>query len=137
MPRLSRPPGRLAAAPPRLGYADRASAERARDRERARLPERKLYNSKRWKDLRLEILARDGWLCRQTGVQLTETPNLPHSAVVDHIEPHKGSLPLFWDPDNLQAVAKAWHDADKQRLERRLERDGRGGRQPAATERGD
>lgn len=126
MARLSRPPARLSAPPRPIGYPDRAAAERARDRRRAVENEaRRLYNTKAWKVLRKEIIARDGGRCRQTGVLLVGAVNAPNSPVVDHIEPHRGNPALFWDPDNLQTVAKSWHDSDKQRTERRRERDGR------------
>lgn len=32
------------------------------------------------------------------------------SAVVDHIEPHKGDLVKFWDVNNLQSMCKRCHD---------------------------
>jgi 5-methylcytosine-specific restriction endonuclease McrA len=40
------------------------------------------------------------------------------SEVVDHIEPHKGSHRLFWNPKNHQALCKQCHDTHKQRLEK-------------------
>ncbi len=120
MARLSRPPALLAAAPRLIGYADKAAAERDRDRRRmAENAARRLYNTARWRALRLEVLDRDGWLCRQTGVLLVPGRVADHSAVVDHIEPHRGNLALFWDPANLQSVAKSWHDSDKNRQDRR------------------
>lgn len=95
-----------------------ASGE-GRDKVRARMdPSRKWYGSARWRRLRQAVLVRDGWTCQQTGQLLTDTPNRPNSAVVDHIQPHRGDPELFWDPSNLQAVAKGWHDSEKQRRER-------------------
>lgn len=48
--------------------------------------------------------------CEAVGV-LTPTD------VVDHVEPHKGDVTLFWDVDNWQ-VGCAWHhDVVKKRLE--------------------
>lgn len=120
MARLSRPPARLSAPAPRFGPADRKAAERERERKRrAENEARRLYNTAAWRRLRLEVLDRDDWTCRQTGVLLTSEPNRPNSATVDHIEPHRGDPDLFWDPGNLQSVAKSWHDRDKQRIERR------------------
>ncbi|MEM8822049.1 MAG: HNH endonuclease [Pseudomonadota bacterium] len=75
-------------------------------------------NTTRWQNLRLRILERDEWTCRQTGVLLVGGRDAPNSAVVDHIVPHRGDETLFWNEDNLQSVAKAWHDAEKQRRER-------------------
>jgi 5-methylcytosine-specific restriction protein A len=84
-------------------------------------PARKWYSSARWARLRREVLARDGYMCRQTGVAVEDGAGgrAPWSAVVDHIRPHRGDPALFWDPANLQTVCKAWHDSEKQRLERR------------------
>ncbi|WP_136057728.1 HNH endonuclease [Candidatus Halocynthiibacter alkanivorans] len=81
-------------------------------------PWRKLYASARWKALRQEILLRDGWICQQTGVALIGRSPAANSPVIDHKIPHRGDLDLFWDIDNLQAVAKHWHDSEKQRQER-------------------
>jgi 5-methylcytosine-specific restriction enzyme A len=119
MPRLPRLPSTLAAAPRTVGYSDRAAAQRARDRTRRQADNlRKLYNTKRWRDLRQVILARDGWTCRQTQVLLIGKAHAPNSPVIDHIKKPDGNLALFWDEANLQAVSKVWHDSEKQRLEK-------------------
>lgn len=119
MARLTRPPATLAAAPVAVGFSDRAAAQRARDQARRQTNEaRRLYNTARWRALRLVILERDSWTCRQTGALLIGRAPAPNSPVVDHIRPHRGDLALFWDPDNLQAVAKGWHDTEKQRQEK-------------------
>jgi len=39
------------------------------------------------------------------------------TAVVDHIEPHRGDQGLFWAPDNWQPLCRFHHDAVKRRLE--------------------
>lgn len=39
------------------------------------------------------------------------------TAVVDHVEPHRGDDRLFWDPDNWQPACGWHHDVVKQRLE--------------------
>lgn len=57
-------------------------------------------------------------MCQQTGVALVGRHPKPNSPVVDHITPHRGDPELFWDEANLQAVAKGWHDSEKQRQER-------------------
>ena len=122
MARLKRLPGLIAPAPLPLafGFSDRAAAERARDKIRWQAAKlRPLYSSKRWRELRVEILERDDWTCRRTGILLHGKAPAPHSAIVDHIEPHRGDLFLFWDPENLQAVSKAYHDGEKQRIEAR------------------
>jgi len=95
------------------------------DKERERLKKReadndfrKLYHQKRWRDLRLKILERDLFTCRQTGVLLSGKHPAPNSPVVDHIKPHRGDIALFWDENNLQSVSKAWHDSIKQAREK-------------------
>ena len=80
---------------------------------------RQWYKSARWQRLRIEVLTRDLFTCRQTGVILAGKANAPDSPVVDHIVPHRGDERLFWDINNLQAVTKAWHDSEKQKLEMR------------------
>lgn len=76
-------------------------------------------NTSRWQKLRLRILERDGYVCRQTGVALIGAYPAPNSPVVDHIVPHRGDEALFWDEGNLQSVSKAWHDREKQSREKR------------------
>jgi 5-methylcytosine-specific restriction protein A len=78
---------------------------------------RSWYKSARWQALRLEVLVRDLYTCRQTGVLLTGKHPAPNSPVVDHVVPHKGDERLFWDIANLQAVSKAYHDGDKRKME--------------------
>ena len=103
----------------RLGPRVAVASGPGRDKVRAKIdPSRRWYKSARWQRLRKVVLARDLWTCRQTGVLLTDRPNQPHSAVVDHIRPHRGDPGRFWDIDNLQAVTKCWHDGEKQRQER-------------------
>lgn len=80
---------------------------------------RQWYKSARWQRLRIEVLTRDLYTCQQTGVILAGKANAPDSPVVDHIKPHRGDPELFWDPENLQSVTKAWHDSAKQSQERR------------------
>lgn len=43
----------------------------------------------------------------------------PHSAVADHIKPHKGDIELFFDINNVQTLgAVPCHNSDKQRIEK-------------------
>ena len=81
-------------------------------------PWRKWYNTKRWQLLKQEIKLKNNYTCQQTGILLSGGRNAPNSPVVDHIIPHKGNPKLFWDPNNLQLVSKAYHDSIKQRMER-------------------
>lgn len=107
--------------PPRIssgGFRRIAGAPPTTDEMRAASDHRKLYKDPRWAPLRLAVLRRDQWTCRQTGVLLIGKAPAPDSPVVDHIRPHRGDAELFFDPDNLQAVSKAWHDSVKQSLDR-------------------
>ncbi|WP_339767152.1 HNH endonuclease [uncultured Pseudosulfitobacter sp.] len=76
-------------------------------------------NTARWQRLRIKVLQRDQYTCQQTGVLLIGKHPAPNSPVVDHIEPHRGDPDLFWDEENLQSVAKIWHDSVKQSMEKR------------------
>jgi 5-methylcytosine-specific restriction protein A len=108
---------------PMIGHQGRDAAQAARDRLRAQDEARRLYQTKQWRDLRLVALERDGWMCKQTGVYLVEGRTADNAAVVDHIIPHRGDLALFFDLDNLQSVAKSWHDSEKQKAEKAQARD--------------
>lgn len=79
---------------------------------------RSWYKSARWQALRLEVLVRDLYTCRQTGVLLTGKHPAPNSPVVDHVVPHKGDERLFWDIGNLQSVSREYHDSAKKKMER-------------------
>lgn len=43
---------------------------------------------------------------------------LPYAHLVDHIEPHRGDMELFWDSNNWQSLCRTHHSRDKQREER-------------------
>lgn len=119
MPKLTAAPSALAAPPHRLGFASKQEAERARFRHRNKTRmSRRWYNSERWRVLRLAILERDSYICQATGILLCGRAREANSPIVDHRVPHRDDPALFWDPDNLWAVSKAWHDKEKQRLER-------------------
>lgn len=57
--------------------------------------------SGKWKQLRLRVLARDGWVCTYCGTHL-EGGN----ATVDHIVSRKTGGDL-WDMDNLTSACKS------------------------------
>lgn len=78
---------------------------------------RSWYSSSRWLKLRDAVLLRDDYICQRTGVILSGDYPAPDSPVVDHIIPHRGDEKLFWDPANLQAVSKEYHDGVKRSLE--------------------
>ncbi|GAA6190880.1 HNH endonuclease [Phaeobacter sp. NW0010-22] len=111
-------PSRLGREPSRFGGAPRDERERSQQRD-ATQPWRAWYKTARWRALRLEILNRDGWLCQKTGVALVGKYPAPNSPVVNHKQAHRGDEVLFWDPDNLEAMSKEYHDSVQQSLERR------------------
>lgn len=111
-------PRRLSAMPARIARRDAGSASGGDGVARR---SRDWLNTAKWRRVRLEILERDGFRCQQTGVVLDGKYPAPNSAVVDHVEPHRGDEDLFWDKDNMQAVCKSWHDSEKQRREKRGE----------------
>ncbi len=66
----------------------------------------RLYGSKAWKYLRLQIFKRDGYVCA-----LCNRPTRrPHA---DHIEPHEGNIELFYDEGNIQTLCPTCHDGRK------------------------
>jgi 5-methylcytosine-specific restriction protein A len=78
------------------------------------MPERRLYNNRRWRRLRLQQLASEPH-CRMCRVQDGQATI---ATVADHIEPHRGDDLLFWDPANLQSLCARHHNSDKQSLEK-------------------
>lgn len=131
--RLKGLPKRLASAPDRLGYSQQTEAQRARKRAAASDRSlRHLYATKRWRHpvdgVRARIIARAGGCCEWPGcgVLLVGERHAPNIPVVDHIEPHKGNLVLFWDEGNLQALCKRCHDTHKQRQDHARRATGQG-----------
>lgn len=74
-----------------------------------------LYNTARWKRLRLSQLFRHPRCQCEHHAGLSTSPE---ACVVDHIKPHGGDLRMFYDPRNLQSMAKECHDRYKQSQER-------------------
>ena len=64
--------------------------------------ERKLvYNTKRWRALRLEVMSESNWQCSKCGRAAKD---------VHHIRPmSRGGAP--WDRSNLEAICRACHAA--------------------------
>lgn len=62
---------------------------------------KKLYQCKRWRDLRAAILRREPIcvICKHNA-----------SSVADHIKDHRGNTVLFYDAKNLQGICKPCHD---------------------------
>ncbi len=114
MPKLSTLKPSLSKLPPRL-----STPREIRDMKYS--PDatvRSWYKSKRWQDLRQQVLVRDLYACQHTGVVLSGKVPAPNSAVVHHKVPHKGDEELFWSIGNLEAVSKEWHDSEAQAQER-------------------
>lgn len=72
----------------------------------------KLYSS-RWDRLRRRFL-RDNPLC----VYCERAGKTKAATVVDHIQPHRGDMALFWRQGNWQPLCQSCHDRVKQRQER-------------------
>ena len=71
-----------------------------------------LYGA-RWRKARAEHLAKHP-LCKDHA----ERGVVVEARVVDHIQPHKGDLVLFWSRANWQSLCTSCHNAHKQRVER-------------------
>lgn len=104
---------RVAALPPRIGYAVGDEKGRSQHRD-ATQTWRAWYKTSRWQKLRWQVLVRDLFTCRRCDRIEPNTSLL----VADHVEPHRGDAGLFWDAGNLQCLCKSCHDRDKQREER-------------------
>jgi 5-methylcytosine-specific restriction endonuclease McrA len=62
--------------------------------------------------------ARKGWLRKHPlCVMCQRRGRVTPATLVDHIEPHRGDMTLFWDRDNWQSLCKPCHDSDKARIE--------------------
>lgn len=121
--RLAAPKPRLATMAPRFGVSK--TGDTRLERERGRLSAREAsgacrawYHSAKWQELRQEIFIRDLYTCQATGLVLPGKHPAGNSPVCDHRIPHNGDPELFWDRGNLQTVAKSWHDARKQAIEK-------------------
>ena len=71
-----------------------------------------LYNTDRWRDLRLEQLLREPF-CRECAKAGRRT----RATVADHVIPHRGDTVIFHDPANLQSLCERCHNR-KTALER-------------------
>ncbi len=57
------------------------------------------YRTQAWQRLRLEVLARDAYVCQIQGPRCRGCANTVHHILPSSTHPH-----LFWDPSNLQAA---------------------------------
>lgn len=103
--RLTSLPPRFSSLAPRIGALSRGAK-----RDRSAAPWRSWYSTKRWSELRLKVLERDGYICQRSGVVCSGVSPEPNSPVVNHRIPHRGDPALFWDETNLETVTKQVHD---------------------------
>lgn len=101
----------------KIGFGMSKESERKRKREYARKrPEYALwYGRKRWKELRLVILAENPICARCDS----------HSEVVDHKNPHRGDERMFYARWNLQALCKRCHDSKTARKDSNFAKGGK------------
>ena len=66
---------------------------------------KKIYNSKRWKTVRLQALIRDNFMCVICKAENKETV----AKEVDHIKELKDRPDLAYDLDNLQSTCRSCH----------------------------
>jgi 5-methylcytosine-specific restriction protein A len=113
--------GRLSNLSPMVGGLSPRLARQAdaQGHSQAVEPWRAWYKLARWRKLRWSILTRDLFTC-QCGCGHLESDT--SQLVADHIRPHRGNEALFWDPANLQTLAKRCHDRAKQAAEHRARR---------------
>lgn len=71
-------------------------------------PGREWYKTKRWRELRWEVLVRDRFTCQYKGCGKLEVDS--SKLIAHHKIPHKGNSKLFFDKENLQTVCKDCHD---------------------------
>ena len=69
---------------------------------------KRVTSTKRWKVLRMQILERDHFRCKECGKG--------GRLEVDHIKPVRSHLELAYSPDNLQALCPSCH-TKKTRIE--------------------
>jgi 5-methylcytosine-specific restriction protein A len=67
--------------------------------------------------------ARSAWLQEHPlCVYCAEAGKVTGATLVDHIEPHRGNMALFWKRSNWQSLCTGCHSGRKQREEREAER---------------
>src|SRR4051812_35249746 len=93
-----------------LGPAIRTESERSLIDDDTRRLIRQWLASAEWKQLRLDVFARDGLRCQRSGIICSGAYPADDSPVANHKRPHRGDARLFWDIDNLETVTKQVHD---------------------------
>ena len=90
--------------------ASHGGIERSKRSKRIVRDHHTLYNTGRWKRLRLSALSANP-LCQRCKHYGKLTPAID----VDHIVPHKGDHVLFSDANNIQCLCKSCHSWKTQR----------------------
>lgn len=94
------------------GYCAKHAGDAVKDWVKA--PEKSGRGGRAWRELRLQILERDGWLCQCEACQQRRVPLVAHE--VDHIDNTRDANgQLNDDPTNLRAMNRDCHRAKSQR----------------------
>ena len=82
------------------GFCEMHRKQRHREYNREQRPaHHKLYNTQRWRDLRIGYLIAHPF-CEECGRIAT---------IVHHMTPHNGDVDLFHDPNNLESLCPSCH----------------------------
>lgn len=68
----------------------------------------KLYKTKRWRDLRQVVIARDFGMCQECKRRGRKT----RGTIIHHIVEAREDLSLFWSVDNLECICVACHNRE-------------------------
>jgi 5-methylcytosine-specific restriction enzyme A len=104
----------LSVSPGRLQPIITTEADRSKRRDTSE-PWRPWYRTKRWYQLRWQVLVRDLFTCQHCKTIHHDTSLL----VAHHKQRHCGNAELFWSSANLACVCKACHDGPIKASERR------------------
>lgn len=97
-----------------MPYSDRHNRRAFDKRRRQSHPWRALYDTKEWKEGRLNHLNRHP-LCE--ACLRKEPPRYEPATVVHHTEQHHGNAAIFFDRSKWESSCKPCHDADRQAAE--------------------
>ncbi len=68
----------------------------------------KLYKTKRWRDLRQVVIARDFGMCQEC----KRRGRAQKASIIHHIVEAREDLSLFWSVDNLECICVACHNRE-------------------------